>query len=268
MPSVKSILKRQQSYHEQNFHRPPEKEKRHRKLSSTPKKKNVTGNCHRPQIKKNVTYDTVAVYYFPVEWSMTPDPLHGDFTRGMAPHHIDTQYFSVSEYESEQHLHPQDLLQSNSDRLDDQGDTVASSNYCQNEEQGNASEPELHLDSCSSLQQAPLLKRRYTRASGARTKQFVALDVCTDIQSPPSNVTVAAKNTRSCWLQAGTNCQQNGLNFPSGCSSNGSANSSGRIEFNSAIRDTSTCGARRLSKHKIQQDNTTNQSSRHYKLSG
>jgi hypothetical protein len=102
MPSVKSILKRQQSYHEQN--------------------------CHRPQIKKNVTFDTVTESYFPVELNITSDPLHGGFTRGMAPHHIDTQYFSLSEYGGEHHLHPQDLLQSISDRLDDQGDTVASSN--------------------------------------------------------------------------------------------------------------------------------------------
>jgi cysteine/serine-rich nuclear protein len=160
--SEKSILKRQQSYHEQN--------------------------CHRPQEKKNVTFDTVAVYYYPLVENITSDPSQGGSARGMAPRHIHTQCFSISEYDGEQqHLHPQDFLQSNSDRLDDQGDTVASNNYSQSEEQSNASEPELDLDSCSSLQPGPLLKRRYlTRASGARKKHCADPDVCTDIRVPPT----------------------------------------------------------------------------------
>jgi cysteine/serine-rich nuclear protein len=161
MPSVKSILKCQQSYHEQN--------------------------SHRPQKKKNVTFDTVAVYYFPLVENITSDQSQGRSASGMAPRHIHTQYFSISEHDGEQqHLHPQDLLQSNSDRLDDQGDTVASSNYSQSEEQSNASEPELDLDSYSTLQPGPLLKRRYlSRASGARKIRFANLHVCTDIRFTP-----------------------------------------------------------------------------------
>jgi nitroreductase len=94
MPSVKSILKRQQSYHEQNCHRPPKKKNVTfgkvavyyfllvENLGSTtvdtsappmPSVKSILKrqqsyheqNCHGPSKKKNVTFDTVAVYYFP-----------------------------------------------------------------------------------------------------------------------------------------------------------------------------------------------------------
>jgi hypothetical protein len=65
--SIKSILKRQQPHHEQN----------------------------KPHKKKNVTFDTVAVYYFP--------SVHGGgFASGMAPHHTHMQYFSISEHDDEQ----------------------------------------------------------------------------------------------------------------------------------------------------------------------
>jgi hypothetical protein len=70
MPSVKSILKRRHSYHEQY--------------------------CHRPQIKKNVTFDTVTESYFPVELNITSDPLHGGFTQGAWHHTIST--LSTSHY--------------------------------------------------------------------------------------------------------------------------------------------------------------------------
>jgi hypothetical protein len=46
--------------------------------------------------KEKVTFDTVTESYLTVELNITSDPLHGGFTRDMAPHHINTQYRNMA----------------------------------------------------------------------------------------------------------------------------------------------------------------------------
>lgn len=189
--------------------------------------------------KKTITFDKVTVYYFPRAQGFTCVPSQGGSTLGMASQHAHVQHFSILEHAVEQRrLHRQVLLQLRSERLNAQGAPISSSDDSESEEeQSDASESELDLDSYYFLQPVPTRQRRaLLRAAGVRKIDSVEKDECRDIRSSREFCGCGCKgycdpDTCSC-SQAGIKCQVDRLNFPCGCSRDGCANSSGRIEFN------------------------------------
>lgn len=189
--------------------------------------------------KKAISFDKVTVYYFPRAQGFTCVPSQGGSTLGMSSQHAHVQQFSILEHAVEQRrLHRQVLLQLRSERLNTQGAPVSSSDDSESEEeQSDASESELDLDSYYFLQPVPTRQRRaLLRAAGVRKIDSVEKDECRDIRSSREFCGCSCKgycdpDTCSC-SQAGIKCQVDRLNFPCGCSRDGCANSSGRIEFN------------------------------------
>lgn len=194
-----------------------------------------------PKHKKRraISFDKVTVYYFPRAQGFTCVPSQGGSTLGMASQHAHVQQFSILEHAVEQRrLHRQVLLQLRSERLNAQGAPASSSDDSESEEeQSDASESELDLDSYYFLQPVPTRQRRaLLRAAGVRKIDSVEKDECRDIRSSREFCGCACKGycdpeICSC-SQAGIKCQVDRLNFPCGCSRDGCANSSGRIEFN------------------------------------
>ncbi|XP_069691670.1 serine-rich adhesin for platelets isoform X2 [Periplaneta americana] len=219
-------------------------------LNSTSKSSSRRSNLKRhlsydeedgPQAKKRkaISFDKVTVYYFPRAQGFTCVPSQGGSTLGMASQHAHVQQFSILEHAVEQRrLHRQVLLQLRSERLNTQGAPTSSSDDSESEEeQSDASESELDLDSYYFLQPVPTRQRRaLLRAAGVRKIDSVEKDECRDIRSSREFCGCGCKgycdpDTCSC-SQAGIKCQVDRLNFPCGCSRDGCANSSGRIEFN------------------------------------
>ncbi|PSN55442.1 hypothetical protein C0J52_05707 [Blattella germanica] len=203
--------------------------------------------------KRSISFDKVTVYYFPRAQGFTCVPSQGGSTLGMSSQHAHVQQFSILEHAVEQRrLHRQELLNSvtptlelfvvllqlRSERLNAQGAPASSSDDSESEEeQSDASESELDLDSYYFLQPVPTRQRRaLLRAAGVRKIDSVEKDECRDIRSSREFCGCGCKvycdpDTCSC-SQAGIKCQVDRLNFPCGCSRDGCANSSGRIEFN------------------------------------
>jgi cysteine/serine-rich nuclear protein len=212
--SRKSNLKRQPPYEEKSF--------------------------PRSERKKAVTFDTVAVYYFPRAQGFTSVPSRGGSTLGMASRHAHAQYFSVLEHAVERRrLHPQALLQLCSERLNAQVAPAESSYASMSEEQqSNYSESQLDLDIHSPLEAVPPRQRKaFLRAAGIKKIDSAEEVECKKIRISRKFCGCRCKgycdpDTCSC-SQAGIKCQVEYLNFPCGCTSYGCANSSGRIEFNS-----------------------------------
>nr|CAD7597966.1 unnamed protein product [Timema genevievae] len=218
--------------------------------------------------KRSISFDKVTVYYFPRSQGFTCVPSQGGSTLGMAPQHAHVQQFSLLEHAVEQRrLHRQVLLQLRNERLSAQRTASSSDDSESEEEQSDVSESELDLDSYYFLQPVPTRQRRaLLRAAGIRKIDSVEKDECRDIRSSREFCGCGCKgycdpDTCSC-SQAGIKCQisytlttaalfsslspqacfsgrmiqgathVDRLNFPCGCTRDGCANSSGRIEFN------------------------------------
>ncbi|KAK7872316.1 hypothetical protein R5R35_002768 [Gryllus longicercus] len=189
--------------------------------------------------KRSITFDKVTVYYFPRAQGFTCVPSQGGSTLGMASTHAHVQQFSLLEHAVEQRrLHRQVLLQLRNERLSAQRAMASSSDDSDSEEeQSDISESELDLDSYYFLQPVPTRQRRaLLRAAGVRKIDSLEKDECRDIRSSREFCGCGCKvycdpDTCSC-SQAGIKCQVDRLNFPCGCTRDGCANSSGRIEFN------------------------------------
>nr|CAD7399152.1 unnamed protein product [Timema cristinae] len=188
--------------------------------------------------KRSISFDKVTVYYFPRSQGFTCVPSQGGSTLGMASQHAHVQQFSLLEHAVEQRrLHRQVLLQLRNERLSAQRTASSSDDSESEEEQSDVSESELDLDSYYFLQPVPTRQRRaLLRAAGIRKIDSVEKDECRDIRSSREFCGCGCKgycdpDTCSC-SQAGIKCQVDRLNFPCGCTRDGCANSSGRIEFN------------------------------------
>jgi cysteine/serine-rich nuclear protein len=210
--STKSILKRQLPYDEEDF------------LQS--------------KTKKAVAFDMVTVYYFPRAQGFTSVPSQGGCTLGMTLQHAHVQHFSILEHAVEKRrLHRQALLQLRSERLNAQGaPTESSYDSVSEEEQSDASESQLDLDSHYSLQPVPPRQREaLLRAAGITKIDPAEKYECMKIRSSRKFCGCRCKgccdrDTCSC-SKTGIKCQSEYLNFPCGCLQYGCANSSGRIEF-------------------------------------
>lgn len=201
-----------------------------------------------PKKRKSISFDKVTVYYFPRAQGFTCVPSQGGSTLGMAPQHAHVQQFSLLEHAVEQRRHHrQMLIQLRNERLASGSGTgsipssrphgSSSDDSDTDDEPSDISESELDLDSYYFLQPVPTRQRRaLLRAAGVRKIDSLEKDECRDIRSSREFCGCSCKgycdpDTCSC-SQAGIKCQVDRLNFPCGCTRDGCANSSGRIEFN------------------------------------
>lgn len=204
-------------------------------LKSNLKRRNPGGTDDAPQHKKqkkSIVFDNVAVFYFPRAQGFTCVPSQGGSTLGMSWTHSHAQTFTLLEHAAEQRrLHRHLLAQIRSVTA------APASSSSDSDTDDQRSESELDLDNYYFLQPVPTRQRRaLLRAAGVHKIDSSEKDECRDIRTSREFCGCACKgycdpDTCAC-SQAGIKCQVDRLNFPCGCSRDGCANSSGRIEFN------------------------------------
>ncbi|CAG2183725.1 unnamed protein product, partial [Oppiella nova] len=105
------------------------------------------------------------------------------------------------------------------------------------DELSDISDSELEADSCYFLQPVPIRQRRaLLRASGVRKIETNEKEECRDIRASREYCGCECRvycdpETCACSL-AGIKCQVDRISFPCGCTRDGCANITGRIEFN------------------------------------
>ncbi|CAH1130369.1 unnamed protein product [Ceutorhynchus assimilis] len=189
--------------------------------------------------KRNITFDSVTVFYFPRTQGFTCVPSQGGSTLGMTAQHSQVRKFSIVEHAIEQRrIHRQLLQQIKIERNVTNGTVASSSDDSESEEEiSDASESEMDLDNYYFLQPVPTRQRRaLLRSAGVRKIDALEKDECRDIRLSREFCGCGCKgycdpDTCSCG-QAGIKCQVDRLNFPCGCTRDNCGNSSGRIEFN------------------------------------
>ncbi|KAF6215065.1 hypothetical protein GE061_009814 [Apolygus lucorum] len=182
--------------------------------------------------KKSINFGEVDVFYFPRAQGFTCVPSQGGSTLGMMLSHTDKQTFSLTEHYSEQRRIHREILSQIRNSTSNQ---TSSSSDSDTDDQ--TTESELDPDNYFFLQPVPTRQRRaLLRAAGVRKIDTLEKDECRDIRTSREFCGCACKgycdpDTCAC-SQAGIKCQVDRLNFPCGCTHDGCANSSGRIEFN------------------------------------
>lgn len=204
-------------------------------LKSNLKRRNSDGIDGEPQHKrqkKSIAFNNVSVFYFPRAQGFTCVPSQGGSTLGMSWTHSHAQTFTLLEHAAEQRRLHRHLLARIRSAV-----TVPASSSSDSDTDDQRSESELDLDNYYFLQPVPTRQRRaLLRAAGVHKIDSTEKDECRDIRTSREFCGCACKgfcdpDTCAC-SQAGIKCQVDRLNFPCGCSRDGCANSSGRIEFN------------------------------------
>ncbi|KAK2580968.1 hypothetical protein KPH14_006031 [Odynerus spinipes] len=198
-------------------------------------------NTEEPMKKKrNIHFDAVTVYYFPRAQGFTCVPSQGGSTLGMSATHTHAERFSLSEHAAEQRrLHRARLAQLRSERAANCGTEPASSSEDPSDDTDEepSDNDELDIDNYYFLQPVPTWQRRaLLRAAGVRRIDAVEKDECRDIRASREHCGCGCKgycDPESCpCSRANVKCQVDRAGFPCGCTRDGCANSSGRIEFN------------------------------------
>ncbi|XP_051176429.1 uncharacterized protein LOC127291380 [Leptopilina boulardi] len=193
-----------------------------------------------PKKKRNIQFDAVTVYYFPRAQGFTCVPSQGGSTLGMSATHTHAERFSLSEHATEQRrLHRARLAQLRTERAANRVAEAASSSEDPSDDTDEepSDAEELDIDSYYFLQPVPTWQRRaLLRAAGVRRIDAVEKDECRDIRASREHCGCGCKgycDPESCpCSRANVKCQVDRAGFPCGCSRDGCANSSGRIEFN------------------------------------
>ncbi|KZC12953.1 Cysteine/serine-rich nuclear protein 2 [Dufourea novaeangliae] len=198
-------------------------------------------NTDEPMKKKrNIQFDAVTVYYFPRSQGFTCVPSQGGSTLGMSSTHTHAERFSLSEHAAEQRrLHRARLAQLRSERAANCVAEAASSSEDPSDDtdEEQSDTEELDIDSYYFLQPVPTWQRRaLLRAAGVRRIDAVEKDECRDIRASREHCGCGCKgycDPESCpCSRANVKCQVDRAGFPCGCTRDGCANSTGRIEFN------------------------------------
>ncbi|XP_047357850.1 AT-rich interactive domain-containing protein 4B isoform X2 [Vespa velutina] len=204
----------------------------------SPKRSNTTEEPMKK--KRNIHFDAVTVYYFPRAQGFTCVPSQGGSTLGMSATHTHAERFSLSEHAAEQRrLHRARLAQLRSERAANCATEAASSSEDPSDDTDEepSDNEELDIDSYYFLQPVPTWQRRaLLRAAGVRRIDAVEKDECRDIRASREHCGCGCKgycDPESCpCSRANVKCQVDRAGFPCGCTRDGCANSSGRIEFN------------------------------------
>ncbi|KOC62694.1 Cysteine/serine-rich nuclear protein 2 [Habropoda laboriosa] len=190
--------------------------------------------------KRNIQFDAVTVYYFPRAQGFTCVPSQGGSTLGMSATHTHAERFSLSEHAAEQRrIHRARLAQLRSERAANCVSEAASSSEDPSDDtdEEQSDNEDLDIDSYYFLQPVPTWQRRaLLRAAGVRRIDAVEKDECRDIRASREHCGCGCKgycDPESCpCSRANVKCQVDRMGFPCGCTRDGCANSSGRIEFN------------------------------------
>ncbi|XP_058792965.1 uncharacterized protein LOC131665232 isoform X2 [Phymastichus coffea] len=209
------------------------------------KRLNVDDSTGTLKKKRNIQFDAVTVYYFPRAQGFTCVPSQGGSTLGMSATHTHAERFSLQEHALEQRrLHKARLAQLRAQRLaanchqSANNETASSSEDPSDDTDDELSDAEdLDIDNYYFLQPVPTWQRRaLLRAAGVRRIDSFEKDECRDIRASREHCGCACKgycDPESCpCSRANVKCQVDRQGFPCGCSRDGCANSSGRIEFN------------------------------------
>ncbi|XP_046427087.1 uncharacterized protein LOC124183103 [Neodiprion fabricii] len=190
--------------------------------------------------KRNIQFDAVTVYYFPRAQGFTCVPSQGGSTLGMSAAHTHAERFSLTEHAAEQRrIHRARLAQLRSERA--ANNVVEAASSSEDPSDDTDEEPsdteELDIDSYYFLLPVPTWQRRaLLRAAGVQKIDTVEKDECRDIRASRKHCGCGCKgycDPESCpCSRAHVKCQVDRAGFPCGCSRDGCANSSGRIEFN------------------------------------
>ncbi|XP_050461067.1 uncharacterized protein LOC126856535 isoform X2 [Cataglyphis hispanica] len=192
--------------------------------------------------KRNIQFDAVTVYYFPRTQGFTCVPSQGGSTLGMSATHTHAERFSLSEHAAEQRrIHRAHLAQLRSERNCATSCVTETASSSEDPSDDTDEEPsdteELDIDSYYFLQPVPTWQRRVMlRNAGVRRIDAVEKDECRDIRASREHCGCGCKgycDPESCpCSRASVKCQVDRPGFPCGCTRDGCANSSGRIEFN------------------------------------
>ncbi|XP_014204229.1 uncharacterized protein LOC106636361 [Copidosoma floridanum] len=195
--------------------------------------------------KRNIQFDAVTVYYFPRTQGFTCVPSQGGSTLGMTATHSHAERFSLTEHAVEQRrLHRARLAQLRQERAatliansTEFGASSSEDPSDDTDEEPCDSSEELDIDSYYFLQPVPAWQRRaLLRSAGVRRIDTNEKEECKDIRASREHCGCACKgycDPESCpCSRANVKCQVDRTGFPCGCSRDGCANSSGRIEFN------------------------------------
>ncbi|KAF7996491.1 hypothetical protein HCN44_002123 [Aphidius gifuensis] len=190
--------------------------------------------------KRNIKFDAVTVYYFPRSQGFTCVPSQGGSTLGMSATHTHAERFSLSEHAAEQRrLHRARVAQLRSERAATSVIEAASSSEDPSDDTDDepSDTEELDIDNYYFLQPVPPWQRRsLLRAAGVRRIDANEKDDCRDIRASREHCGCGCKgycDPESCpCSRANVKCQVDRAGFPCGCSRDGCANNSGRIEFN------------------------------------
>ncbi|KAK9308741.1 hypothetical protein QLX08_001356 [Tetragonisca angustula] len=203
----------------------------------SPKRSNTDESMKK---KRNIQFDAVTVYYFPRAQGFTCVPSQGGSTLGMSATHTHAERFSLSEHAAEQRrIHRARLAQLRSERAANCVSEAASSSEDPSDDtdEEQSDNEELDIDSYYFLQPVPTWQRRaLLRAAGVRRIDAVEKDECRDIRASREHCGCGCKgycDPESCpCSRANVKCQVDRAGFPCGCTRDGCANNSGRIEFN------------------------------------
>lgn len=226
-----------------SFRTLPAKSNLKRRLTDCMESDESRSNIDEPVKKKrNIQFDAVTVYYFPRAQGFTCVPSQGGSTLGMSATHTHAERFSLSEHAVEQRrIHRARLAQLRSERNCATNCVTETASSSEDPSDDTDEEPsdneELDIDSYYFLQPVPTWQRRaLLRAAGVRRIDAIEKDECRDIRASREHCGCGCKgycDPESCpCSRANVKCQVDRPGFPCGCTRDGCANSSGRIEFN------------------------------------
>ncbi|XP_012535771.2 uncharacterized protein LOC105836348 [Monomorium pharaonis] len=226
-----------------SFRTLPAKSNLKRRLTDCMEGDESRGNVDEPLKKKrNIQFDAVTVYYFPRAQGFTCVPSQGGSTLGMSATHTHAERFSLTEHATEQRrIHRARLAQLRSERNCATNCVTETASSSEDPSDDTDEEPsdneELDIDSYYFLQPVPTWQRRaLLRAAGVRRIDGVEKDECRDIRASREHCGCGCKgycDPESCpCSRANVKCQVDRPGFPCGCTRDGCANSTGRIEFN------------------------------------
>ncbi|CAG9771403.1 unnamed protein product [Ceutorhynchus assimilis] len=178
--------------------------------------------------KKQITFDSVTLFYFPRQQGFTCVPSKGGSTLGMSTQHSQVVKFSIEDHAIQQRrIHRRLILKQL--KIDENG------SVSENEFSDASSEPEF-----SSRYFLPRLtpknRRALLRAAEVRKIDSLDEDECRDLRDSRDNCGCECEDycdpdSCSC-SQNGIKCQVDFLNFPCACTRENCGNTSGRTEFN------------------------------------
>lgn len=202
-----------------------------------------TDSKPKRQKTKSVKFKGVNVFYFPRTQGFICVPSEGGSTLGMGEKHVHRDDFTLAEFAREQRrIHREMLEKQRQEGKLMEGLEARLAEMEEEEEEGCHSDEDSDwefedLDDYYFLQPVSIRQRRIMlRNSGVKKIDNTEKDTCKQIRQSREQCGCDCKlycdpKTCACSL-AGIKCQVDRLSFPCGCTKDGCANPTGRVEFN------------------------------------